>query len=92
MRCKICGYEIDENKKTETCKYCMESGCKLARYPNCGYENIPESKTDFKIVDFLKKKLKIKQSVLNEVLFKSEQIWKVKVLKTLLPKDILNLL
>lgn len=62
MRCKICGYEIDENEKTEACKYCMESGCKMARCPNCGYENIPESKTDFKIVDFFKKKLKIKNS------------------------------
>ena len=58
MRCKICGYVFDENKKTETCKWCTEPHCKMVRCPNCGYETLPESKGEFKFIDSLKKKFR----------------------------------
>jgi len=58
MRCKICGYVFDETKKTETCQFCLESNCGMVRCPNCGYETIPESKADSKLVNFLKKRFK----------------------------------
>lgn len=58
MRCKLCGYAFDENVKTETCKGCMQCNCKMVRCPNCGYENLLESKTDIKIMNFLKDKFR----------------------------------
>jgi rubredoxin len=58
MRCKICGYVFDETKKTEKCKFCMESNCDMVRCPNCGYETIPKSKTGLKLLNFLKKRFK----------------------------------
>jgi len=58
MRCKICGHVFDESKKAEICKGCMGSGCKLIKCPNCGFETLPESKMEFKLLNFLKRRIK----------------------------------
>ena len=58
MRCNICGYVFDENKKPETCKGCRGSSCKMVKCPNCGFETLPESKIEFKLLKFLNRKIK----------------------------------
>jgi rubredoxin len=63
MQCRICGYIFDETKKSKTCNECSTHNCKLARCPNCGYENLSEVK-DYKSMDFLKKLLKNKIKII----------------------------
>jgi rubredoxin len=58
MRCKICGHVFDESKKPETCKGCLGSCCNMIKCPNCGFETLPESKREFKLLNLLKRRIK----------------------------------
>lgn len=57
MKCKICGHVFDENEKTTTCQGCLIHNCKMIRCPNCGFEHLPERKSEFKLFKFFKKSL-----------------------------------
>ncbi|MCK9150368.1 DNA helicase PriA [Methanobacterium alcaliphilum] len=56
MICKICGYSFDESIKSKTCKGCPSHNCKMAKCPNCGYENLPD-KNQINFIKILKEKL-----------------------------------
>lgn len=49
MRCKICGYVFDESKMSNVCQGCPVHNCSMIRCPNCGFEQLPESKTESKL-------------------------------------------
>ncbi|BDZ70900.1 DNA helicase PriA [Methanobacterium petrolearium] len=53
MKCKICGCVFDENKRSNTCQGCPVHNCNMIRCPNCGFEQLPESKTGSKLAKFL---------------------------------------
>jgi hypothetical protein len=56
MRCSLCGHIFDESKKADMCKGCRN--CKMVMCPHCGYENLPEIKTESKLINFLKRRIK----------------------------------
>ena len=53
MKCKICGCVFDESEKSNACHGCPVCNCNMIRCPNCGFEQLPESKTESKVVKFI---------------------------------------
>ncbi|CDG64686.1 MULTISPECIES: hypothetical protein [Methanobacterium] len=53
MKCKICGHVFDESEKSSACQGCLINNCNMIRCPNCGFEQLPESKTESKLVKFI---------------------------------------
>jgi len=53
MKCKICGNVFDESEKSSACQGCLINNCNMIRCPNCGFEQLPESKTESKVVKFI---------------------------------------
>ena len=62
MKCKICGHVFDETKKTENCKGCLVPNCNMIRCPNCGFEQLQKSNTEFKLFQTLKNHLRLKRN------------------------------
>lgn len=61
MKCRMCGYEFDENKvKDKGCSSCGKDGCNLVHCPNCGFGNTPAFEEEFDFIVKLKNKLKSK--------------------------------
>lgn len=58
MKCKICGCVFDESEKSNVCQGCPVCNCNMLRCPNCGFEQLTESKTERRVLKFLSGLLK----------------------------------
>ena len=62
MKCRMCGYEFDENEiPNRGCSGCGKHGCHSVHCPNCGFGNSPELDQEF---DFI---IKLKDKILSPV-------------------------
>ena len=61
MKCRMCGYEFDENEiPNRGCSGCGKHGCHSVHCPNCGFGNSPELDQEFDFIIKLKDKIKNK--------------------------------
>ena len=45
MKCSLCGFVFKEDQAQAACGNCpLMKGCKLLKFPNCGFETPPEPK------------------------------------------------
>lgn len=59
MKCRMCGYEFDENEiPNRGCSGCGKHGCHSVHCPNCGFGNSPELDQEFDFIIKLKDKIK----------------------------------
>ena len=59
MKCRMCGYEFDENNvPNRGCSGCGKHGCQSVHCPNCGFGNSPELDEEFDFIIKLKDKIK----------------------------------
>ena len=51
MKCRMCGYEFDENEiPNRGCSGCGKHGCHSVHCPNCGFGNSPELDQEFDFI------------------------------------------
>ena len=59
MKCRMCGYEFDENNvPNRGCSGCGKHGCQSVHCPNCGFGNSPELDEEFDFIIKLKDKIR----------------------------------
>ena len=59
----MCGYEFDEKILDNKCQNCGKKECQTVHCPNCGFGNSPEFETEFGIINYLKKKLRLNKKI-----------------------------
>lgn len=65
MKCRLCGFEIDEHQSSQHCGCCGSKNCSLKNCPNCGHNNLSELNSEYfqiyssvkSVLNLLKKRL-----------------------------------